>query len=62
MKSIIQNILNEELSGKQYDPDLTPLWSRAIADKIKHKIKGWFSFHGFNVEIILLITLIICKV
>ena len=40
VKAIIQTILNEELSGKQYDATLTPLWSRTIADKIKHKIKG----------------------
>lgn len=40
VKSIIQTILNEELSGKQYDSELTPVWTRAIADKIKQKIKG----------------------
>jgi hypothetical protein len=40
VKSIIQTILNEELSGKQYDAEQTPVWSRSIADKIKNKIKG----------------------
>ncbi|XP_057367531.1 dynein light chain Tctex-type protein 2B-like [Daphnia carinata] len=39
VKSIIQTILNEELSGKQYDAEQTPVWSRSIADKIKNKIK-----------------------
>jgi hypothetical protein len=40
VKSIIQTILNEELSGKQYDAEQSPVWCRSIADKIKHKIKG----------------------
>jgi hypothetical protein len=40
VKSIIQTILNEELSGKQYDAEQSPVWCRSIADKIKNKIKG----------------------
>lgn len=40
VKSIIQTILNEELSGKQYNAEYTPHWTRLIADRIKDKIKG----------------------
>lgn len=49
VKSIIQAILNEELSGKQYDAEQTPVWSRSIADKIKHRIKG-YSNHIIHVN------------
>ena len=64
VKSIVQSVLNEELSGKQYDSTLSPLWSRSIADKIKHKVKGIFiirilhahlsQFCSNNIEFILL--------
>jgi len=38
VKLIIESILNEELSGKQYDSSQTGLLTRSITDKIKHKI------------------------
>ena len=40
VKSIIETILNEELSGKQYDSSQTGQLTRTITDKIKHKIQG----------------------
>lgn len=49
VKAIIQGIVNDELSGKQYDASQTSVWTRTIADKIKHKIKG-------NVILVILIT------
>jgi len=39
VKSIIETILNEELSGKQYDSSQTGQLTRTITDKIKHKIQ-----------------------
>lgn len=52
VKSIIQTILNEELSGKQYSPELTPQWTRLIADRIKDKIKGKLvCYENFNAHL-----------
>lgn len=40
VKNIIHEILNEELSGKQYDAEETAKWTRTISDSIKDKLKG----------------------
>ena len=40
MKSTVQEILNEELSSKQYDAEETTKWSKEISDLIKEKLKG----------------------
>ena len=39
VKSAIQEILNEELSGKVYDIDVTSEWSKRISETIKDKLK-----------------------
>eukprot|EP00794_Sanderia_malayensis_P011191 gene11191-12365_t len=39
IKPVIHEVLNEELSGKQYNPDETANWSKKISDSIKEKLK-----------------------
>ena len=40
VKGVIHDVLNEELSGKQYDPDEATAWSKQISDTVKEKLKG----------------------
>ena len=40
VKAIIHDILNEELSGKQYNSEEATSWSKHISDTVKDKLKG----------------------
>ena len=40
VKEMIHIVLNEHLSDKEYNPDETTDWTKAIADNIKTKLKG----------------------
>lgn len=40
VKSAIQEVLNDELSSKQYDAEETTKWSKEISDTIKDKLKS----------------------
>ena len=40
MKECIRDILKEQLSGVDYDPEEVPLLSRNLADRIKDKLKS----------------------
>ena len=42
MRSLLYEILNDELSEKQYDSEETTKWSKKIAELIKEKLKGSF--------------------
>ncbi|KAM6963281.1 dynein light chain Tctex-type protein 2B [Aplochiton taeniatus] len=39
VKECIRNILRDQLSGLQYDPEEVPVMSRTLADCIKNKLK-----------------------
>ncbi|XP_046853703.1 dynein light chain Tctex-type protein 2B-like [Xenia sp. Carnegie-2017] len=39
VKSLIHNVLHEELAGKQYNSDECTLWSKKLSEMIKGKIK-----------------------
>ncbi|KAM7446123.1 Tctex1 domain-containing protein 2 [Porites harrisoni] len=39
VKAIIHDILNEELSGKQYNSEEATSWSKHISDTVKDKLK-----------------------
>ena len=40
VKAIIHDVLNEELSGKQYNSEEATSWSKHISDTVKDKLKG----------------------
>ena len=40
VKGIIHDVLNEELSGKQYNSEEATSWSKHISDTVKDKLKG----------------------
>ncbi|MCI4383338.1 hypothetical protein PGIGA_G00025370 [Pangasianodon gigas] len=40
VRECIREILRENLSGVQYDPEETPSLTRTLADAIKHRVKG----------------------
>jgi len=39
VKAIIHDVLNEELSGKQYNSEEATSWSKHISDTVKDKLK-----------------------
>ena len=53
VKAVIHNVLNEELSGKQYSMEEANSWCKNISDSIKDKLKGekywFFPFKKFEV-------------
>lgn len=40
VKSVMQEVLNDELSGKYYDAEETTNWTKSISEQIKEKVKG----------------------
>ena len=40
VKSVMQEVLNDELSGKNYDAEETTNWTKLISEQIKEKVKG----------------------
>lgn len=40
VKDVIHSTLQEELSGKNYDPQEVTLWTKGITDTIKLRLKG----------------------
>ena len=40
VKSVMQEVLNDELSGKHYDAEETTNWTKLISEQIKEKVKG----------------------
>lgn len=54
VKAAIQEILNEELNGKQYDPEETTNWSKEISDIIKEKLKTLeYDRYKFIVQVVI---------
>ncbi|KAG1686596.1 Tctex1 domain-containing protein 2 [Nymphon striatum] len=54
VKECIHLVLNEELNGKIYSPDLVPEWSTAIGDNIRAKIKELgYDRYKFVVQIVI---------
>lgn len=43
VKAVVQEILNEELSRKQYDAEETTKWSKEISELIKEKLKSIYT-------------------
>ena len=41
VKSLIHDVLNEELSGKQYNSEECTAWSKTLSEAIKTKVKGY---------------------
>ena len=48
VKSAMQEVLNDELSSKQYDAEETTKWSKEISDSIKDKLKSRFCIRAVN--------------
>ena len=44
----MQEVLNDELSSKQYDAEETTKWSKEISDNIKDKLKSRFCIRAVN--------------
>ena len=44
-KSMLKEIMNNVLDGKEYDQNETGNWTREIATTAKQKLKGRFSAH-----------------
>lgn len=54
VKECIRNILRDQLSGLQYDPDEVPVMSRTLADRIKNKLKDiGFDRYKFVVQVVI---------
>ncbi|KAK3094501.1 hypothetical protein FSP39_002578 [Pinctada imbricata] len=54
VKEAIHNILNEHLTGKNYDAEETTEWSRQIADEIKVKLKELgYDRYKFIVQVVI---------
>lgn len=45
----MQEVLNDELSSKQYDAEETTKWSKEISDNIKDKLKSRFCIRAVKV-------------
>jgi hypothetical protein len=43
IKSLIHDVLNEELSGKQYNSEECTTWSKTLSEAIKTRVKGQYS-------------------
>ena len=44
IKTLIHDVLNDELSGKQYNSDDATSWCKNISDVVKDKLKGKESY------------------
>ncbi|XP_066933266.1 dynein light chain Tctex-type protein 2B-like [Clytia hemisphaerica] len=54
VKSTIQEVLNEELSSKQYDAEETTKWSKEISETIKEKLKTLeYDRYKFIVQVVI---------
>lgn len=42
VKSLIHDVLNEELTGKQYSSEECTKWSKTLSEAIKTRVKGQF--------------------
>ena len=40
IKSLIHDVLNEELSGKQYNSEECTMWTKTLSEAIKTRVKG----------------------
>uniref|UniRef100_A0A8C5A906 Tctex1 domain-containing protein 2 n=1 Tax=Gadus morhua TaxID=8049 RepID=A0A8C5A906_GADMO len=54
VKACIREILREQLSGVQYEPEEVPALSRALAESIKNKLKdAGFERYKFVVQVVI---------
>ena len=42
IKSLIHDVLHEELSGKQYNSEECTVWSKNLSEAIKTRVKGQY--------------------